>query len=397
MIEGSGSGPIMGEPITSTLPDRRRSAAEFQRGLSRILPGHDRHPDQQGRDDPDAASRRRVSPTGRLPGRLRPRAVLAELARAANAGRPAEELLARGLLLFLGVTRLPAGVACLCTAGDEVPTVVDTRGFRPATARAVEREFPLAVPDDLLVAELPLLPVPPTTREWLGAAGFTHGVVVPLRTERGPAGVLVGLGRGRGTVRAPGQFLRTMARELGSAIGSTLVRQGLQTANADLLRLLTLVKILGEPRSLEDTLTTVAQAARSFARAVTVDVWLADAARRRLQRIVALEPPGPWRFQRARVLAWGQDLVGWVAETARPGALRAALADPRLQDLDWARERRIASLYGFPLRFMDRLVGVLSLGTAKPLSSAHLSLVEAYSDHAALAIGQADLRRQLET
>jgi len=46
---------------------------------------------------------------------------------------------------------------------------------------------------------------------------------------------------------------------------------------------------------------------------------------------------------------------------------------------------------------MDRLVGVLSVGTAAPVSSAQLSLVEAYSDHAALAIGQAELRRRLET
>jgi GAF domain-containing protein len=338
-----------------------------------------------------------VSAPGRSPGGPRPRAALAELARAANAGRPPEELLARGLLLLLGVSRLPAGVACLGAAGDETPTVVETRGFRPATARAVEREFPLAVPDTLLVAELGLLPVPTTTRELLGAAGFTRGLVMPLRADRGPTSALVGLGRGRGAVPASAPFLWAMMRELGNAIGTALVRQGLQTVNADLLRLLTLVKILGEPRSLEDTLTTVAQAARSFARAVTVDVWLADGVRRRLQRIVALEPPGPWRFQRARALAYGQDLVGGVAETAKPGLVRAALADPRLQDRDWARERRIASLYGFPLRFMDRLVGVLSLGTAKPLSSAHLSLVEAYSDHAALAIGQADLRRQLET
>ena len=46
---------------------------------------------------------------------------------------------------------------------------------------------------------------------------------------------------------------------------------------------------------------------------------------------------------------------------------------------------------------MNRLVGVLSLATEKPLFDSHLSLLEAYSDHAALAIGQADLRRQLET
>lgn len=78
-------------------------------------------------------------------------------------------------------------------------------------------------------------------------------------------------------------------------------------------------------------------------------------------------------------------------------AVPDALGDPRLVDLEWARERGIRSLCGFPLRFYDRLVGVLSLGLASPLPTAHRSLLETYSDHAALALGQADLRRQLET
>jgi len=337
-----------------------------------------------------------VKSSRRTPLRRRSHVVLDELAHAANAGCPTEELLARGLSLVLAVTRLPVGIACLCPAGKETPTVVETRGLRPATARVVERAFPLAVPDDLLVAALPRLPVPPATRDLLGAEGISRGVVVPLLSARGPSGALVGLGRGRAAVRAPRTLLRSITLELGSAVGSTLFRQGLQAANSDLLRLLTLVKILGEPRSLEDTLTTVAAAARSFAAAVAVDVWLANTTTRQLYRIVLLEPPGPWRIDRARSFAYGQSLVGWVAETAKPAFLRVAFDDPRFRDQDWARERGIASFYAFPLRFMDRLVGVLSVGTAAPVSSAQLSLVEAYSDHAALAIGQAELRRRLE-
>jgi hypothetical protein len=205
----------------------------------------------------------------------------------------------------------------------------------------VERAFPLAVPDDLLVAALPRLPVPPATRDLLGADGISRGVVVPLLSARGPSGALVGLGRGSAAARAPRTLLRSITLELGSAVGSTLFRQGLQAANSDLLRLLTLVKILGEPRSLEDTLTTVAAAARSFAAAVTVDVWLANTTTRQLYRIVLLEPPGPWRIDRARSFAYGQSLVGWVAETAKPAFLRVAFDDPRFRDQDWARERGV--------------------------------------------------------
>ena len=168
--------------------------------------------------------------SSRTPLRRRSHAALDELARAANAGCPTEELLARGLSLVLGVTRLPAGIACLCPAGEETPTVVETRGLRPATARAIKGALPLAVPNDLLVAELPRLPVPPATRDRLGAHGISRGVVVPLLSTRGPSGALVGLGRGRAAVRAPRTLLRSITLELGSAVGRRLFLQGLQAA-----------------------------------------------------------------------------------------------------------------------------------------------------------------------
>lgn len=329
--------------------------------------------------------------------RPRPAVILNELTRAANAGRPPDELLARGLDLMLRVTGLRAGIACACAKGEEQPAVVGIRGLRPAAARALEAGLSLAVPTDPLRFDLAHLPVPPAARAILAAEGITSGVVVPLVSERGPTGVLVGLARGGGALRGSGEVLGAISRELGGAVGNAQVRQGLQSANADLLRLLTLVKILAEPRSLEDTLTTVAQAARSFARAATVSVWLANVAARRLHRIVALEPPGAWRAERRRSIGYGEGAVGRVAEGERALYAHDAIDDPRLGDVEWARERRVTSLYAFPLRFLDRLVGVLSVGTARRLSSAHLSLLEAYSDHAALAIGQADLRRQLET
>ena len=177
--------------------------------------------------------------------------MLDELARAANAGCSTEELLARGLSLVLGVTRLPVGIACLCPAGEETPTVVETRGLRPATARVIERAVPLAVPvpagNKAWINELPRLPAPPATRDLLGADGIRRGVVVPLLSARGPSGALVGLSRGRTAVRAPRTLLRSVTLELGSAVGSTLFRQGLQAANSGLLRLLTLVAAAAEP------------------------------------------------------------------------------------------------------------------------------------------------------
>lgn len=312
-------------------------------------------------------------------------------------GRPSENLLSRGLDLLLSLTRLPAGIACASVRNDEPPVVAATRGLRPAAVRAIGPAFALSISDSLLVCELDALPAPETTRDLLAAEGIRRALVIPLVSERGLAGTLVGLGRHARGIRGPRALLDAITHQLGGAVGNAQFRQGLQGANADLLRLLTLVKILAQPRSLEDTLTAVAQAARSFARAITVDVWLANPSTRRLHRLVLLETRSARRAERRRSVAYGEDLVGWVAEAEQPAYVPDALADPRLVDLEWARERGIRSLCGFPLRFYDRLVGVLSLGLASPLPTAHRSLLETYSDHAALAIGQADLRRQLET
>ncbi len=336
--------------------------------------------------------------SARTPARrwARAEAALSQLTRDANAGRSPEHLLSRGLDLLLSVTALRAGIACACAKGEEA-VVRATRGLRPAAVRAVEREFSLAVPDQALACRLGAQPVSAATRDLLTAEGIRRAVVLPLVSERGLVGALVGLGREARAVSAPRALLEPISRELGGAVGNAQFRHGLQRANADLLRLLTLVKILAEPRSLEDTLTAVAQAARSFARAVAVDVWLANPATRRLHRLVLLEPGAAGQIARRRTTPYGEDLVGWVAGTEQPAYLRDALADPRLADRDWARERGLTSACAFPLRFHDRLVGVLSLGLAAPLPTGHLSFLETYSDHAALAIGQADLRRRLET
>jgi GAF domain-containing protein len=321
--------------------------------------------------------------------------VLNALTRDANLGRAPEELLARGLDLLMRAAGATLGIGLLLSGRDDAPLAILSRGFRPTMARAVEAEFRLRPPRDPQTVPIDGLTVPPRARDLLVSAGARQAVVVPLRSERGLAGVLVGLARdGASPVRS--RPLGAIARQLGAAIGNALEREGLRTANTDRLRLLTLVRILAEPRTLEDTLTTVAQAARTFARAAAVAVWLADHTRRRLSRIVLVEsrPDGPADPRRS--LAWGEDLAGWVADTGQAGIVHDAARDPRVDSREWIRDRGLASLYGFPLRFEGTLVGVLTIGADRSLPASRLALLEAFADHAALAIGQADLRRQLE-
>ena len=327
-------------------------------------------------------------------------AVLSELSHAANLGISPEELLKRAMDGLLQVTRAPAGVACLADPEGKTLEVVSIRGIRPAAARTLPQAFRLEVergservtrPIQIGQEEFPGLE---ELHARLSAEGIAGGILLPLSSDGRLLGLLIAMFR-VGAEPAPtltDSTLDTLQREISTALHNARVRHGLQSLNMDLLRLLTLAKILGEPRELEDTLTTVAQAAKSFSSALATAVWLADPAERHLTRIVLLAPAGAER-DRLMHFAYGEGVPGWVAETGQALHLDDALNDPRLVAKEWARSLGIRSIYAFPLRFKETLVGVLSVGTAAPLPSSQLSLFGTYSDHAALAIGYARLLR----
>lgn len=295
-------------------------------------------------------------------------AVLSQLSHAANLGISPEELLMRAMDGLLQVTRAPAGLACLADPEGKTLEVVSIRGIRPAAARALPQAFRLEVERGSEHVTRPIrigeagFPGLEELHACLSAEGIGGGIVLPLSSDGRLLGLLMAMFRAGGKPAPPlsDSDLDALRRDISMALQNARVRHGLQSLNMDLLRLLTLAKILGEPRELEETLTMVAQAARSFSGATATVVWLSDPAERRLTRIVSLEPEGPDRFPRLQV-AYGEDIVGWVAEKGEALHLDDALSDPRLIAKDWARSRSIRCVYAFPLRFRDALVGVLSV------------------------------------
>lgn len=327
-------------------------------------------------------------------------ALLNQLSHAANLGVSPEELLKRAMDGLLQVTRARAGVACLADPEGKTLGVVSIRGVRPAVIQTLPQAFRLEVkrgseqvrrPIRIGEAEFPGLE---ELHARLRAEGITGGVLLPLSSDGRLLGLLMAMSRA-GDDLPPAlsdASLDAIQREISTALQNARVRHGLQSLNMDLLRLLTLAKILGEPRELEDALTMVAQAARSFAGAVTASVWLADPATKRLTRLVLLAPEGP-RRDRPMHLAYGEGVPGWVAETGQALYLDEAPADPRVVGKEWLRGLGIRGIYAFPLHFKQALVGILSVATAAPLPPSQLSLFGNYCDHAALAIGYAGLLR----
>jgi len=318
-------------------------------------------------------------------------ALISQLSHAANLGISPEELLTRAIDGLLQATRAPAGIACLVNPETKAVEVVSIRGIRPAVARTFPQMFRLNERD----ADQMTRPIRLGEEEL--PEGVVGGILLPLSGEGRLLGLLITLFRAAPEAgpTLSESSLTAFQRQLSTALQNAKVRHGLQSLNIDLLRLLTLAKILGEPHDLEDTLTMVAKAAKSFAAAVATLVWLADPEAKQLTRIVALEPEGSEPLPRTR-LAWGEGAAGWVAETGEALHLDDALTDPRLVAKDWAENRGVRSTYSFPLRFKETLVGVLSIWTAAPLPPPQLSLLGIYCDHAAVAIGHARLLRDNE-
>lgn len=329
-------------------------------------------------------------------------AVLSQLSHAANLGISPEELLKRAMDGLLQVTRAPAGLACLADPEGKTLEVVSIRGIRPAAARALPQAFRLEVERGSEHVTRPIrigeetFPGLEKLQASFSAEGIGGGILLPLSSDGRLLGLLMAMFRAGGEpLPLPDAALETLQRQLSTALQNARVRQGLQSTNTDLLRLLTLAKILAEPRDLEDTLTMVAQAAKSFSGAVATAVWLADPVAKSLSRIVLLAPEGPERF-RPTQFAYGEGIAGWVAANGKALHVEDPLTDPRVVAKGWAQSLGIRSIYGFPLRFGDALVGVLSVGTSAPLPAPHLSLFGTFCDHAALAIGQAHLLRTQE-
>src|SRR3990172_9008913 len=329
-------------------------------------------------------------------------AVLSQLSHAANLGISPEELLKRAMDGLLQVTRAPAGLACLTDPEGKTLEVVSIRGIRPAAVRALPQAFRLEVERGSEYVTRPIrigeetFPGLEKLQASFSAEGIGGGILLPLSRDGRLLGLLMAMFRAGGeTLPLPDAVLETLQRQLSTALQNARVRQGLQSTNTDLLRLLTLAKILAEPRDLEDTLTMVAQAAKSFSGAVATAVWLTDPVAKSLRRIVLLAPEGPERFSPTQ-FAYGEGIAGWVAANGEVLHVEDPLTDPRVVAKRWAQSLGIRSFYGFPLRFGDALVGVLSVGTSAPLPAPQISLFGTFCDHAALAIGQADLLRTQE-
>ena len=112
-------------------------------------------------------------------------------------------------------------------------------------------------------------------------------------------------------------------------------------------------------------LAGVARAAAALTRPSVAAVWIADEGTRSL-KIGALggDPAGSLPIT---VLAFGQGGIGWVAATRAALEVDDLCADSRFLFRHWWWSHGLSSFLGLPIVLEDRLLGVLSLNSARPL------------------------------
>ena len=112
-------------------------------------------------------------------------------------------------------------------------------------------------------------------------------------------------------------------------------------------------------------LAGVARAAAALARPSVAAVWIADEGTRSLKiGAVGGDPAGSLPVT---VLPFGQGGIGWVAATRTTLEVDDLCADSRFLFRHWWRSHGLSSFLGVPIVLEDRLLGVLSLNSARPL------------------------------
>ncbi|HEV8584136.1 MAG TPA: GAF domain-containing protein [Methylomirabilota bacterium] len=124
--------------------------------------------------------------------------------------------------------------------------------------------------------------------------------------------------------------------------------------------------------------------------AADVGFWLADEAARTL----TLREVGP---RAARVtypvksMAYGESVVGWVAEHREAAWVADARRDRRVVRLEWWKSNGFKSLIALPIVHGPVLIAVLVLVGKKPFATRHREMLELFAAQAAVAIVNARL------
>lgn len=317
-----------------------------------------------------------------------------------------DEILRPTLDAILEVTGMEAGYIRFLEGEPSRLTLKVHRGVSPAYVERLRRGAPAGGKSEQVLStrrslvfdrilEQPGNFLPETTRE-----GFTAAAWIPVVSrEQGVGVIVVATRRGQTFPRDQISVLESIGSVLGVAIerGRLYTEALEQTSRLEgLIR--TSARVAGSLQ-LKEVLRSIAEEAANL-------LGMDGAVFRLLQgdQLMMMENYGvSTQISFKPALRMGESLAGRVAQEGRP------LAVPDLREDDAclpehraaARMHGLAAYLGVPLRYQNRIIGVLSVvgREARRVQGREVTLLSAFADHAAIAIEKARLfeeRRRVE-
>jgi signal transduction protein with GAF and PtsI domain len=150
--------------------------------------------------------------------------------------------------------------------------------------------------------------------------------------------------------------------------------------------------------NLDEVLQSILACTLELARVKMINIMLIDPeARTLIMRAHIGQPPDWAKAVQRNPIPVGKSLTGWVAEKGEVLQIEDAASDPRLLFADFARRYGLSSYLGIPLKFRNRVIGVLNLHASEPrrFAADEIEVLSTLADHAAVALENARLYEEI--
>ena len=180
---------------------------------------------------------------------------------------------------------------------------------------------------------------------------------------------------------------------------SVAVWQRSQQYQQSLLTLRESSLLISSSLNLDQVLQSILSSAVELIKVKMVNIMLIDPDSHSLIMRAHIGQPLEWlEAVRKNPIPVGKSLSGWVAEKGEVLEVLDAASDPRLLYQDLARRHKLTSYLGVPLKFKDKVTGVLNVHTSRPhrFSPEEIEVLSALADHAAVALENVRLHEEAE-